>query len=126
MPPHLEANFLWKVATGQEPAPPKDLTFDVDVPAPSEPDAHVVFVCFDVETYERNPGLVTELGFAILDTRKLIGVAPGPGAQNWFDLIQGRHIRIKEYSYITNTEFVQGCPNSFIFGQVQPLFVHES
>lgn len=73
-------------------------------------------ICCDVETYEKNPGLVTELGFAILDTKKLIDVAPGAGAQNWFGLIQGRHIRIKEYSYITNREFVHGCPDSFIFG----------
>lgn len=104
------------MATGQEPEPPKDFTLDVDAPAPFEQDGHVVFICFDVETYEKSPGLITELGFAILDTKKLTGVAPGAGAQNWFDLIQGRHIRINEYSYITNMEFVHGCPDSFMFG----------
>jgi hypothetical protein len=112
------------VATGQEPAPPKDLTLDVDAPAPFEPDGHVVFVCFDVETDEKNPGLVTELGFAVLDTKKLVDVAPGAGARNWFDLIKGRHIRIKEYSYIVNSEFVKGCPDSFMFGSVQPVAFH--
>lgn len=104
------------MATGQEPGPPKDFTLDVDAPAPFEQDGHIVFICFDVETYEKSPGLITELGFAILDTKKLTGVPPGAGAQNWFDLIQGRHIRINEYSYITNMEFVHGCPDSFMFG----------
>lgn len=75
-----------------------------------------MFVCFDIETYEKSPGLVTELGFAILDTKKLNDVAPGAGARNWFGLIQGRHIRIKEYSYIKNMEYVQGCPDDFMFG----------
>lgn len=101
---------------GQEPAPPSDLTLDLEVPAPFEQDKQVVFVCFDIETYEKTPGLVTELGFAVLDTQKLIGVAPDVGAQNWLDLIQSRHIRIEEYSYMKNTEFVQGCPDSFMFG----------
>lgn len=104
------------MATGQELAPPRDLTLDFDAPAPVEQDGHVVFVCFDIETYEKSPGLVTELGFAILDTKKLIDVAPGADARNWFDVIQGRHIRIKEYSYIKNMEYVQGCPDDFMFG----------
>lgn len=102
--------------TGQESAPAKDLTLDLEAPAPFEQERQVVFVCVDVETYEKNPGLVTELGFAFLDTQKLIDVPPGFGARNWFNLIQGRHIRIKEYSYIKNVEYVQGCPDSFMFG----------
>ncbi|KAL2277666.1 hypothetical protein FJTKL_15259 [Diaporthe vaccinii] len=106
----------YRAFTGQEPEPPKDLTLDVEAPAPFEQDGHAVFVCFDIETYEKNPGLVTELGFAILDTQKLVGVPPGAGARDWFDLIQSRHIRIKEYSYMKNTEYVEGCPDSFMFG----------
>ncbi|KKY35912.1 putative qde-2-interacting protein [Diaporthe ampelina] len=107
----------YRAFTGQEPAPAKDLMLDVDASAPFEQDGHVVFVCFDIETYEKNPGLVTELGFAILDTQKLIDVPPGAGARDWFELIQGRHIRIKEYSYIKNTEYVEGCPENFLFGE---------
>ncbi|KAK7717482.1 hypothetical protein SLS64_002974 [Diaporthe eres] len=106
----------YRAFTGQEPEPPKDLTLDVEAPAPFEQDGHVVFVCFDIETYEKNPGLVTELGFAILDTQKLVGVPPGAGARDWFDLIQSHHIRIKEYSYMKNMEYVEGCPDSFMFG----------
>ncbi|KAJ0109196.1 hypothetical protein J7T55_009527 [Diaporthe amygdali] len=106
----------YRVFTGQEQLPFKECTLDVGAPAPFDQEGHVVFVCFDIETYEKTPGLVTELGFAILDTQKLVDVSPGAGARNWFDLIQGRHIRIKEYSYMRNTEYVDGCPDSFMFG----------
>lgn len=108
--------MLLAAFTGQEPAPPNDLTLDLEAPAPFEQDEQVVFVCFDIETDEKNPGLVTELGFAVLDTQKLIGAAPGVGARNWFDVIQSRHIRINEYSYIKNMDYVQGCPDDFMFG----------
>lgn len=112
----IQANLPFTVFTGQEPVPPKELKLDIDAPAPFELEKHVVFICFDVETYEKSPGLVTELGFAILDTQKLKGVPPGAKGENWFKLIQGRHIRIKEYSYMKNTEYVEGCPGNFIFG----------
>lgn len=114
--PHDQADPPLVAFTGQEPAPTKDLTLDLEAPAPFEQDGHVVFICFDIETYEKTPGLVTELGFAILDTQKLIDVAPDIGARNWLKWIQGRHIRIKEYSYMKNMEYVEGCPDSFMFG----------
>lgn len=89
---------------------------DVKDVVPFENEGNVVFICVDVETYEKSPGLVTELGFAILDTQDLVGVPPGEGGQDWFKLIQARHLRIEEYSYIKNTEYVAGCPESFVFG----------
>lgn len=89
---------------------------DVNAAVPFENEGTIVFICVDVETYEKSPGLVTELGFAILDTQDLVGVPPGEGGQDWFKLIQARHLRIKEYSYMRNTEYVMGCPESFVFG----------
>ncbi|KUI65380.1 hypothetical protein VM1G_00749 [Cytospora mali] len=91
-------------------------TIDVNNAVPFENEGNVVFICVDVETYEKSPRLVTELGFAILDTQDLVGLPPGDGAQHWFDLIRARHLRIKEYSYMKNTEYVMGCPESFVFG----------
>ncbi|KAI3393312.1 hypothetical protein diail_4445 [Diaporthe ilicicola] len=107
----------YRAFTGQEQVPAEELTLDVDAPTPYDQEDHAVFICFDVETYEKSPGLVTELGFAVLDTQKLKDVPPGAGSRNWFDLIQGRHIRIKEYSYMRNTEYVQGYPDNFMFGE---------
>lgn len=62
------------------------------------------------------PKLVTEVGFAILDTRDARDVAPGEGAENWFGLIQGRHLRIREYRHHRNHVYVEGCPDKFEFG----------
>lgn len=94
----------------------KLIAIDTNYAVPFKNEGNVVFICFDLETYEKSPGLVTELGFAILDTQDLVGVPPGEGGQNWFQFIRARHIRIKEYSYLKNTEYVMGCPDSFIFG----------
>lgn len=103
------------VYTGQKQCTNK-LVLDVNEPAPFDPEDEVVFICVDIETYEKNPGLVTEIGFAILDTKNLRGVAPGDGAENWFKLIHARHLRIKEYKYMRNSQYVEGWPEHFQFG----------
>lgn len=59
---------------------------------------------------------MTEIGFGSLDTHDLKGVAPGEGGENWFKLIQARHLRIKEYLHIKNHKYVEGCPHHFQFG----------
>lgn len=76
-----------------------------------------MFICFDIETYERTPKLVTEVGFAILDTRDIRGIAPGENGLQWFPYIQGRHFRIKEYKHYRNKDFVKGWPAHFQFGE---------
>lgn len=105
------------VFTGQEERPPVP-DFDVNVPVSNAFDEDVVFICFDVEMDESNPQLVTEVGFGVLDTRDLKGVAPGEGAANWIKLIHARHLRIKEYLHIKNFKYVDGCPEHFQFGLV--------
>lgn len=90
---------------------------DLASPAPFDFENDAVFICFDVETYERVPKLVTEIGFAILDTRDIRGIAPGEDGRAWFASIQARHFRVKEYRYYKNKEFVAGCPEYFQFGQ---------
>lgn len=97
-----------------EPVP--EVSFNPDIPAPFPREARVVFVCVDVEAYERNNNLVTEIGIATLDTDDLEGVVPGEGGANWMKLIRARHFRIKEYSHLNNTEFVSGCADRFEHG----------
>ncbi|EFQ87279.1 hypothetical protein PTT_17296 [Pyrenophora teres f. teres 0-1] len=87
------------------------------MPAPFAFDQSVVFVCIDVESFERDHNKITEVGVATLDTEDLVGVAPGVDGEAWRDLIQARHFRIKEYRHLINHDFVKGCPDSFKFGQ---------
>ncbi|KAF2660903.1 hypothetical protein K491DRAFT_688019 [Lophiostoma macrostomum CBS 122681] len=97
-------------------------TVDPALPAPFPFDRSVVFVCVDVESYEKAHNKITEVGIASLDTRDLIG-PPGTDGENWRSKIQARHFRIKEYQHLVNYEFVHGCPDKFEFGtsMVVPL-----
>lgn len=76
----------------------------------------MVFVCVDVETYERAHHKITEVGVATLDTRELSSIPPGKDGIDWRGLIRARHFRIKEHAHLVNSEFVSGHPDGFDFG----------
>lgn len=76
----------------------------------------VVFVCVDVEAYERNTKLITEIGIATLDTEDITSVVPGEGGTNWISCIRARHFRINEHKHLNNVDFVAGCADRFEFG----------
>ncbi|KAJ4340925.1 hypothetical protein N0V95_007379 [Ascochyta clinopodiicola] len=90
---------------------------DPTSPLPFEFDQSVVFVCVDVESYERAHNKITEVGIATLDTRELVGVFPGHDGETWRALIRARHFRIKEHAHLVNSQFVSGHPDGFDFGQ---------
>lgn len=77
----------------------------------------MVFICIDVESYEKAHHRVTEIGVAALDTRDLSEIAPGKDGENWRSLIRARHFRIQENGHLVNSEFVSGCPDRFDFGK---------
>ena len=87
------------------------------LPAPFPFDRSVVFVCVDVESYERAHHKITEIGVATLDTQDLCGVPPGPNGEHWRSCIRARHFRVQNHAHLVNTEFVHGCPDRFDFGQ---------
>ena len=93
------------------------VAIDPSTPAPFAFDQSVVFVCVDVESYERDHNKITEVGVATLDTQDLVGVAPGVDGEAWRELIQARHFRIQEYRHLVNHDFVKGCPEAFRFGK---------
>ncbi|KAH6850279.1 hypothetical protein B0I37DRAFT_110372 [Chaetomium sp. MPI-CAGE-AT-0009] len=99
---------------------------DIDFTRPMarEPENSVLFVAIDLEAWEQDHGLITEVGIAMLDTTELRGIAPGDNGQNWLQLINARHIRVKENSWATNSRYVQGCADRFDFGTTE--FVEES
>ncbi|KAI4721124.1 hypothetical protein E4T48_02598 [Aureobasidium sp. EXF-10727] len=79
-------------------------------------DLDIIYIAVDVESYERNHNIITEVGFATLDTRDLKGIPPGAAGKDWHKFIRARHFRINEYKHYTNSEFVRGCPDQFEFG----------
>jgi hypothetical protein len=92
-------------------------TIDPSFPAPFAFEKSAVFVCVDVESYERAHYKITEIGIATLDTRDLVGVAPGEDGVAWRQKIKGRHFRINENRHLVNHEFVPGHPDGFDFGE---------
>lgn len=72
--------------------------------APYEFDQSVVFVCVDVEAYERDQKKITEVGISTLDTLDIIKIPPGEGGIEWMKHIRARHFRIVETSHLRNRE----------------------
>ena len=91
---------------------------DINKPPPFTPEDSVVFICVDIEAFERNHDLITEIGIATLDTADITALSPGHGGTNWMKVIRARHFRIKEYGHLQNKDFLMGCPEKFQFGLV--------
>ncbi|KAL8714133.1 MAG: hypothetical protein Q9220_001861 [cf. Caloplaca sp. 1 TL-2023] len=73
----------------------------------------VVFICVDVEAYEKEHRPITEIGVSTLDTRDLTTLPLGEGGTAWMKKIRSRHFRIKETAHLHNSEFVAGCADRF-------------
>ncbi|KAL5339144.1 hypothetical protein BJX70DRAFT_397923 [Aspergillus crustosus] len=110
---------------------PKSLSVDKPIPHPfwGEP----VFISIDIEVNERCHTQITEVGISALDTRDLIGIAPGLRGEEWQSRIQSRHLRVKEYRHHVNQLYIRGCPEAFEFGTSEwvasadvPNAVHKS
>lgn len=95
------------------------------MPAPFAFDQSVVFVCVDVESYEKAHHKITEIGVATLDTRDLQGIPPGENGKAWREMVRARHFRIKEYKHLVNSVHVIGCPDGFMFGESTVVSLHE-
>ncbi|KAK3692528.1 hypothetical protein B0T22DRAFT_435798 [Podospora appendiculata] len=99
-----------------ETAPVVPQALDLSQAMVVEPEGSVLFVAIDIEAYEFNQNIITEIGIAVLDTAQLAKVAPGDGGKGWFPVIAARHIRIKENSWAHNSVHVHGCADHFDFG----------
>ncbi|PQE18665.1 qde-2-interacting protein [Rutstroemia sp. NJR-2017a BVV2] len=114
----------YTVALQQSLIPSGPSTFyDPEKPAIFTQEDAVVFVCIDVEAYEFNNNVITEIGIATLDVLDLVGKALGPLAVNWREAIRARHFRIKESMHLNNSVHVIGCADRFEFGtsEIIPL-----
>ncbi|KAK5165174.1 uncharacterized protein LTR77_009272 [Saxophila tyrrhenica] len=77
----------------------------------------VIFLCVDCEAYERAQHKVTEVGVAVLDTRRIEQDGSGSDPTTIASAMQHAHFRPVEYSHLVNGRFVKGCPDSFGFGR---------
>ncbi|KAK4175229.1 putative exonuclease [Triangularia setosa] len=82
----------------------------------------VRFVAVDLEAWEQNQDIITEVGIGILDTPDLNDMVPGENGQSWFDAIKARHIRVKENDWAKNRRYVKSCPDSFDFGHSEFIY----
>ncbi|KAL8638328.1 MAG: hypothetical protein Q9228_004515 [Teloschistes exilis] len=101
---------------------------DVSEAAPFPFQSNVVFICVDVEAYEKPPRPITEIGISTLDTNDLVNLAPGERGTNWMKKIRSRHFRISESGHLHNKEHVQGCADRFEpdFGVSEWISIHEA
>ncbi|KAI1098987.1 hypothetical protein F4804DRAFT_345888 [Jackrogersella minutella] len=100
-------------------------TWDVEMLPPFKPKESVRFVCVDVEAWERSQHVITEVGFAVLDTEDAIRVPPGKDGRDWFHLIKSYHFRIREHLEKVNHQFIHGCPHLFNFGDSEFIYAQD-
>ena len=98
------------------------------LPVPYPFEDSVVFVCVDVESYEKDHKKITEIGISTLDTLDLVEIPPGEGGIDWMKKIRARHFRIAEYAHLNNTEFIAGCADRFEekFGNSEWISINEA
>lgn len=96
---------------------PKLDPLDITKPAPFPFNHLPVYVCVDVESYERAHNIITEVGVSTLDTMDLVDLSPGQNGENWRKQIRSRHFRVQEYSGYRNKDFCIGDPEAFQFGE---------
>ncbi|TGO84134.1 hypothetical protein BPOR_0545g00060 [Botrytis porri] len=96
--------------------------YDPEKPTKFMMEDAVVFVCIDVEAYEMNNNIITEIGVATLDVLDITNMEPGVLGENWRKAIRARHFRIKENMHLNNTKHVQGCAGSFEFGTSEIVY----
>ena len=88
-----------------------------------------VFISLDVEKWERGHESIkiTEVGISVLDTKNLQGLSLRDNANAWQSKIATRHLRIKNYSHkrFINKTFQVGCPENFLFGDSESVFLYQ-
>ena len=111
------------MADSSQPAFPP---LDVSLPPPFPSDEAPVLIAVDVESFEHNHSLITEIGISTLDTLLLSRLAPGATGEGWHKAIKTRHFRVKEYVHLNNRDFVDGCAERFEFGESEFVSIKDA
>lgn len=112
-----------KVGAGTSGVPGHFTALNLSEPTAEKPEDSVLFVAIDVEAWERNQNIITEVGIAMLDTTDIQHIPPGEGGREWFKHIRARHVRIKENMWAVNGRWVADSAEWFGFGFVLPFSV---
>lgn len=88
--------------------------------------SYIIFISIDIEAFEFNQKIVTEIGISVLDTEDLLGVQPGAKGKNWAAKIRSRHFRIREHAHRLNKVFVEGCADKFDFGRSEWIYEQDA
>lgn len=99
---------------------------DLTKPSPYPPHREPVLISVDVESYERDHSLITEIGVSTLDTRDLHDLAPGETGDNWTQKIRSRHFRIKDREHYVNYQYCIGDAGKFLFGKSEFISIAEA
>ncbi|KAK5940303.1 hypothetical protein PMZ80_007723 [Knufia obscura] len=99
---------------------------DVERPAPFPFEDQTVVVAIDVESWEMDHNIITEIGVSTLDTAALVDVAPGKQGEEWVRKIRSRHFRIKGREALRNFKYVHGNPDMFQFGTSEFVAIDEA
>lgn len=89
---------------------------DVTRAAPYPFEDDTVIISVDVESWEMDHSIITEIGLSTLDTADIKDVALGTEGEDWIRRIRSRHFRIKGRESLKNFKFCQGYPDMFRFG----------
>lgn len=86
-------------------------------------DKDAVFVCIDCEAWEFDQKVITEVGVAVLDTRKLKALPTDSAAAEaaCFSHMAVAHFLIAEHRHRVNRKFIKGYPDKFTFGRTQTV-----
>lgn len=95
---------------------------DMSRPAPYPFEKQPVFISVDIESWERDHKLITEIGVSTIDTLDLMNLAP----ESWHARIRSRHFRISGREKFANRVFVHGCPDHFQFGVSEFVPIEEA
>ena len=104
--------------------PPEAL--DVKQPVPFPFVDQTVIIAIDVESWEMDHNIITEIGVSTLDTTNLVNIAPGEQGEEWIKKIRSRHFRIKGREALRNVKYCHGDPDMFQFGSSEFVAISEA
>lgn len=91
-------------------------TLDVEQRAPFPFQDETIMISIDVESWEMDHNIITEIGVSTLDTADIKDVPLGDEGKGWLKRIRSRHFRIKGRERLVNFKFCHGYPDMFQFG----------